>query len=106
MGPIELADYVGLDTTKFVVDGWHKAHPEQPLFNPVPLVRPGIEGPGGGSYSRCSRRAVLTAPLRHWATAPDARAGAQLTKLVSEGKLGVKTGAGFYKYDANGQRIK
>ena len=40
MGPLELADYVGLDTTKFVVDGWHKAHPEQPLFNPVPMVRP------------------------------------------------------------------
>jgi 3-hydroxyacyl-CoA dehydrogenase len=39
MGPFELSDYVGLDTTKFIVDGWHKAYPEQPLFNPVPLVR-------------------------------------------------------------------
>ena len=22
MGPFELADYVGLDTTKFIMDGW------------------------------------------------------------------------------------
>jgi len=43
MGPFELCDYVGLDTTKFVIDGWHKAHPEQPLFNPSALV-----GPRGG----------------------------------------------------------
>lgn len=25
MGPFELADYVGLDTTKFIVDGWYKS---------------------------------------------------------------------------------
>lgn len=23
MGPMELADYVGLDTTKFIIDGMH-----------------------------------------------------------------------------------
>ncbi|KAG6451112.1 hydroxyacyl-coenzyme A dehydrogenase, mitochondrial [Manduca sexta] len=59
MGPLELADYVGLDTNKFILDGWHKKYPDQPLFNPIPL----------------------------------------LDKLVSEGKLGVKSGEGFYKYD-------
>ncbi|KAJ8714814.1 hypothetical protein PYW08_004795 [Mythimna loreyi] len=59
MGPLELADYVGLDTNKFILDGWHKKYPDQPLFNPIPL----------------------------------------LDKLVAEGKLGVKTGEGFYKYD-------
>ncbi|KAM3957516.1 3-hydroxyacyl-CoA dehydrogenase [Aphomia sociella] len=59
MGPLELADYVGLDTNKFILDGWHKKFPDQPLFNPIPL----------------------------------------LDKLVAEGKLGVKTGEGFYKYD-------
>ncbi|XP_035444302.2 hydroxyacyl-coenzyme A dehydrogenase, mitochondrial [Spodoptera frugiperda] len=59
MGPLELADYVGLDTNKFILDGWHKKYPDQPLFNPIPL----------------------------------------LDKLVSEGKLGVKAGEGFYKYD-------
>lgn len=57
MGPLELADYVGLDVTKFIIDGWHQRFPENPLFKPSPL----------------------------------------LDKLVQEGKLGVKTGEGFYK---------
>lgn len=38
MGPIELGDYVGLDTCKFVVDGWHKKFPDNPLFKPSPLL--------------------------------------------------------------------
>lgn len=58
MGPLELADYVGLDTNKFILDGWHKKYPDQQLFKPIPL----------------------------------------LNKLVSEGKLGVKSGEGFFKY--------
>lgn len=59
MGPLELADYVGLDTNKFILDGWHKKFPDQPLFKPIPL----------------------------------------LNKLVSEGKLGLKSGEGIYKYE-------
>ncbi|XP_047521515.1 hydroxyacyl-coenzyme A dehydrogenase, mitochondrial-like [Pieris napi] len=59
MGPMELADYVGLDTTKFILDGWSKKYPDQPLFRPIPT----------------------------------------LNKLVGEGKLGVKSGEGFYKYE-------
>ena len=59
MGPFELTDYVGLDTTKFILDGWHEKYPEEPLFNPSPLIN----------------------------------------QLVAEGKLGVKSGEGFYKYD-------
>lgn len=58
MGPLELADYVGLDTNKFILDGWHNKYPDQQLFKPIPL----------------------------------------LNKLVSEGKLGVKSGEGFFKY--------
>lgn len=58
MGPFELLDYVGLDTSKFIVDGWHAMDPDNPLFSPSPL----------------------------------------LNKLVSERKLGKKTGEGFYKY--------
>ena len=38
MGPFELADYVGLDTNKFIMDGWHERMPEDPLFNPSELI--------------------------------------------------------------------
>ncbi|XP_078259788.1 hydroxyacyl-coenzyme A dehydrogenase, mitochondrial [Rhinoraja longicauda] len=58
MGPFELLDYVGLDTCTFIIDGWHKMDPDNPLFAPSAL----------------------------------------LNKLVDEGKLGKKTGEGFYKY--------
>ena len=59
MGPFELADYVGLDTNKFIMDGWHQRFPEVEAFKPSPM----------------------------------------LDKLVAEGKLGRKTGEGFYKYE-------
>ncbi|XP_003380445.1 probable 3-hydroxyacyl-CoA dehydrogenase [Trichinella spiralis] len=58
MGPFELFDFIGLDTCKFIIDGWHADEPNQPLFNPSPL----------------------------------------LDKMVKEGKLGRKSGEGFYKY--------
>merc|ERR1711936_1522987 len=32
MGPFELADYIGLDTNKFIMDGWSERYPEEPLF--------------------------------------------------------------------------
>ena len=33
MGPFELLDYVGLDTTKYIINGWHNIFPENPLFD-------------------------------------------------------------------------
>ncbi|XP_071524016.1 hydroxyacyl-coenzyme A dehydrogenase, mitochondrial-like isoform X3 [Panulirus ornatus] len=59
MGPFELMDYVGLDTGKFIIDGWHKEYPDMSIFNTSPLVN----------------------------------------KMVEEGKLGVKSGEGFYNYN-------
>ncbi|KAK3769747.1 hypothetical protein RRG08_062087 [Elysia crispata] len=59
MGPFELSDYVGLDTTKFIIDGWTEREPNNPLFSQSEL----------------------------------------LNKLVAEGKLGVKSGEGFYPYN-------
>uniref|UniRef100_A0A0M3I0X7 3-hydroxyacyl-CoA dehydrogenase n=1 Tax=Ascaris lumbricoides TaxID=6252 RepID=A0A0M3I0X7_ASCLU len=38
MGPFELADYVGLDTCKFILDGWHKAYPNETLFKPCEIL--------------------------------------------------------------------
>uniref|UniRef100_A0A8C9SP81 3-hydroxyacyl-CoA dehydrogenase n=1 Tax=Scleropages formosus TaxID=113540 RepID=A0A8C9SP81_SCLFO len=38
MGPFELLDYVGLDTSKFIMDGWNEMEPENPLFAPSPLL--------------------------------------------------------------------
>ena len=38
MGPLELADYVGLDTNKFIIDGWHAKYPNEPLFEPSELL--------------------------------------------------------------------
>ena len=32
MGPFELADYIGLDTNKFIMDGWSSRFPEETLF--------------------------------------------------------------------------
>ncbi|KAJ1494172.1 l-3-hydroxyacyl-coenzyme a dehydrogenase, partial [Baffinella frigidus] len=58
MGPFELADMVGLDTCKSILDGWSAKHPDVELFKPSPM----------------------------------------LNKLVAEGKLGRKSGEGFYKY--------
>jgi len=39
MGPIELLDYVGLDTTLSIVEGWHRRFPEEKLFEPPALLR-------------------------------------------------------------------
>ncbi|TYZ65716.1 hypothetical protein PybrP1_007394 [[Pythium] brassicae (nom. inval.)] len=61
MGPITLADYVGLDTTLFILEGWVRDHPNDPAFF-VPEI------------------------VRH---------------KVAEGKLGRKTGEGFYKWDGD-----
>ena len=58
MGPFQLADYVGLDTTKFIMDGWSERFPDESLF----------------------RKSEL------------------LNSLVAEGKLGMKTKEGFFKY--------
>ncbi|KAG5899738.1 hypothetical protein JTB14_006077 [Gonioctena quinquepunctata] len=59
MGPIELADYVGHDTTLSIINGWHEKFPDNRLFQPCDSLR----------------------------------------KLVEDGKLGIKAGEGYYKYN-------
>ncbi|KAK2715155.1 hydroxyacyl-coenzyme A dehydrogenase, mitochondrial-like [Artemia franciscana] len=38
MGPLELADYVGLDTSYYIVKGWAEKYPDNTLFENVPLL--------------------------------------------------------------------
>jgi len=38
MGPFELADYVGLDTNKFIMDGWSSRYPDETLFRQSELL--------------------------------------------------------------------
>jgi 3-hydroxyacyl-CoA dehydrogenase len=61
MGPLELADYVGLDTTLSILEGWVKRYPSEPAFA-VPR---------------------------------------SLAEKVKAGKLGRKTGEGYYKWDGD-----
>ncbi|KAG9408192.1 hypothetical protein AC1031_021436 [Aphanomyces cochlioides] len=39
MGPITLADYVGLDTTLFIMEGWVKKFPNEPAFVVPEILR-------------------------------------------------------------------
>jgi 3-hydroxyacyl-CoA dehydrogenase len=61
MGPIELGDYVGLDTTLYILEGWVKRFPDEQAF----VVPPVLE------------------------------------RKVKEGKLGRKSGEGFYKWEGD-----
>jgi len=38
MGPFELSDYVGLDTCKFIMDGWSAKYPDEQLFEQSDLL--------------------------------------------------------------------
>jgi 3-hydroxyacyl-CoA dehydrogenase len=64
MGPIKLLDYVGLDTTLSILEGWHARFPNEPAFKPSELLK----------------------------------------KMVKEGKLGRKSGRGFYEWE--GDKVK
>ena len=59
--PLTLTDYVGLDTTLFILQGWTERYPNEPAFK-IP---------------------------------------ASLERLVAEGKLGRKTGEGYYKWEGD-----
>jgi len=61
MGPFTLTDYVGLDTTLSILEGWAERYPDDTLFAPPQILK----------------------------------------DKVAEGKLGRKTGEGFYKWDGD-----
>ena len=51
MGPITLADYVGLDTTLAILEGWTTRHPDEPAFAIPNCLR---ERVAAGRYGRKS----------------------------------------------------
>ena len=61
MGPFTLTDYVGLDTTLSILQGWHERYPDDALFVPPKI----------------------------------------LEEKVAAGKLGRKTGQGFYDWEGD-----
>jgi 3-hydroxyacyl-CoA dehydrogenase len=61
MGPFTLLDYVGLDTTLSILEGWNKLEPDNTLFTPPKL----------------------------------------LIDKVAAGKLGRKSGEGFFKWEGD-----
>jgi 3-hydroxyacyl-CoA dehydrogenase len=38
MGPFELMDYIGLDTMKFIMDGWHQRCPDDHRYTPCEIL--------------------------------------------------------------------
>ncbi|KAM4012815.1 hydroxyacyl-coenzyme A dehydrogenase, mitochondrial-like [Anomaloglossus baeobatrachus] len=50
MGPFELLDYVGLDTSKYIIDVWYQMEPENPLFAPSELLNKLGKKTGEGFY--------------------------------------------------------
>lgn len=66
MGPLELADYVGLDTTLHILNNWTRDYPKEPAFF-VPQL---------------------------------------LKDMVAAGKLGRKTGQGFYRWEGGKAILK
>jgi 3-hydroxyacyl-CoA dehydrogenase len=61
MGPFTLTDYVGLDTTLSILEGWHETYPDNPIFQPPQLLK----------------------------------------DKVAEGKLGRKSGEGFFDWSGD-----
>ena len=61
MGPFTLTDYVGLDTTLSILEGWAERFPDDPSFTPPQILK----------------------------------------DKVAAGKLGRKTGEGFFKWDGD-----
>lgn len=39
MGPVHLLDYVGLDTTQFIADGWESRYPKEELYKVPQLLK-------------------------------------------------------------------
>ena len=51
MVPVQLADYVGLDTVLSIINGWHADYPDEPAFIVPASLRAKV---AAGEYGRKS----------------------------------------------------
>ena len=49
MGPLTLLDYVGLDTSLFILQGWTRDYPGTPQFDVPPLLKAMVESGAHGN---------------------------------------------------------
>lgn len=70
-GSSELLDYVGLDSVKFIMNGWHEIDTKNPIFQPSPSLKKLMaekklgkkSGEGFYKYIRCSASLALRRTL-------------------------------------------
>lgn len=103
MGPFELADYVGLDTTKFILNGnfFQKAEFYDTIILLIPLlfIYTGVFI-GFWFQSLSSTICLFFVPgwQKKFPDEPLFKAIKLLDEKVAQGKFGVKSGEGFYNY--------
>ena len=94
MGPIQLADYIGLDTVHSIIAGWAEEFPDNPSFK-VPASLPATLPP-------CYLTTLLPCCLTtYYSLLTPLKVPASLAAKVAEGKLGRKSGEGFFQWQGD-----
>lgn len=97
MGPFELADFVGLDTIKFILDGECSSQSTSGGFK-CDVRNTSASDEMMRSVWNSFSFLVITGWSEKYPSNPLFAQIELLNKLVAEGKLGIKTGEGFYKH--------
>merc|ERR1719266_2452634 len=87
LGPFEMADYIGLDKAKALIDTLDIKEDEEAGF---------FDELGNASFGDISKASNIQ---KEDSNVIETQEGGLLNLLLSEGKLGRKSGEGFYIYD-------